>query len=164
MLPKHLADDTAVERFNRETQLTGVLQHPAIPPVVERGELADGSPYLTMKLVEGETLARILSKRRSDGSDLPRLLGVFEQIAQAVGYAHSQRVIHRDLKPANIMVGAFGELQVMDWGMAKRIGESEPGELPVAEQTPSDPESTVAFLMDDRANSDTHAPGEGWAT
>ncbi len=74
-----------------------------------------------MKLVEGNTLSEILVARSSDQSDFQKLLGIFEQVAQTMAYAHSQNVIHRDLKPQNIMVGKFGEVQVMDWGMAKRL-------------------------------------------
>ncbi len=72
-----------------------------------------------MKLVKGRTLASMLSQRKSPDADLPRLLGIFEQVCQTVAYAHARSVIHRDLKPSNIMVGSFGEVQVMDWGLAK---------------------------------------------
>jgi hypothetical protein len=83
------------------------------------GRLPDGRPYFCMKVIRGRTLASLLEKRSGPADDLPRLLGVFEQVCQAVAYAHSKGVIHRDPKPANIMVGAFGEVQVMDWGLAK---------------------------------------------
>ncbi|QDV63798.1 protein kinase domain-containing protein [Crateriforma conspicua] len=114
----------ATLRMNREALLTGRLQHPGIPPIYDHGVLEDGRPFFTMKLVGGETFADIL-KNRSDSSDeLTRCLGIFEQLAQTVAYAHAQGVIHRDLKPQNVMVGAFGEVQVMDWGMAKPSAES----------------------------------------
>src|SRR5207247_599780 len=103
-------------------------------PVYEQGWFDDRRPYLTMKLVEGHTLAALLRGRADPGQDLPRWLGVFEQVCQAMAYAHARGVVHRDLKPANIMVGAFGEVQVMDWGFAKqtdreteRAGERENG-------------------------------------
>ena len=121
MLPSMVDVPQSLARFEREAQLTGSLQHPAIPPVVDRGRLEDHTPFFSMKLVEGRTLAELIAERPDAQSDLSRFLGIFEQACQAVGYAHSQGVIHRDLKPANIMVGAFGEVQVMDWGMAKRI-------------------------------------------
>lgn len=107
----------ARRRFTVEAQIGSRLQHPAIIPVYDQGWFGDRRPYFTMKLVEGCTLAALLSQRA--GEDLPRLLGVFGQVCQAMAYAHARGVIHRDLKPANIMVGAFGEVQVMDWGFAK---------------------------------------------
>src|SRR5262249_54766909 len=70
-------------------------------------------------LVKGQTLAKLLKERSSPAQERPRFLKIFEQVCQAVAYAHAKGVIHRDLKPANVMVGAFGEVQVMDWGLAK---------------------------------------------
>jgi serine/threonine-protein kinase len=108
-----------VARFLEEAQITGQLQHPGVPPVHELGRLPDGRPFLAMRLVEGRTLADLLAERKAPSDGLPRFLTIFEQVCQTVAYAHSRRVIHRDLKPANVMVGAFGEVQVMDWGLAK---------------------------------------------
>jgi serine/threonine-protein kinase len=109
------------ERFLEEARITGQLQHPGVAPVHEIGRLADGRPLFAMKLIEGHTLAEFLRARPSPQADLPRFLKIFEQIAQTLAYAHSEGVIHRDLKPSNIMVGAFGEVQVMDWGLARRL-------------------------------------------
>lgn len=106
----------ATSRFIEEGQITGQLQHPGIPAVHEIGTLSDGSPFMAMKLIKGVTLAEQIAGSTSDRG---RLVAIFLQVAQAVGYAHSKGVIHRDLKPANIMVGQFGEVQVMDWGLAK---------------------------------------------
>jgi serine/threonine-protein kinase len=108
-----------VRRFVEEAQICGQLTHPGVVAVYELGLLADGRPYFTMKLIEGQTLAALLAARRDPREDLPRFLAVFEQVAQTISYAHARGVVHRDLKPANIMVSAFGEVQVMDWGMAK---------------------------------------------
>lgn len=110
----------AVQRFYAEAQIGGQLQHPGIVPVYDLG-LSEEQPYFTMKLVEGETLAKLLGQRPSPSFELSRLLKVFEQICQTLAYAHAQGIIHRDLKPHNIMVGAFGEVQVMDWGLAKSL-------------------------------------------
>lgn len=106
-------------RFVTEAKITACLPHPGILPVHALGTLPDGGHYLVMKLVHGDTLAQLLKDRPSPAADLPRFVQVFEQIAQAVGFAHSRGVLHRDLKPLNVMVGAFGEVQVMDWGLAK---------------------------------------------
>ena len=111
----------AVRRFVAEAQITGQLQHPGIPPVHELGRCHDGRPYFSMKLIKGHTLEKLLDERSSPTQDLPRFLKIFEQICQTVAYAHSRGVIHRDLKPLNIMVGAFGELQIMDWGLASQL-------------------------------------------
>jgi len=120
VLHERLAGDgSVVERFVEEAQIGGQLQHPSIVSVYELGLMADERPYFTMKLVKGRTLAALLTDRADPAEDRHRFLGLFEQICQAVAYAHSRGVIHRDLKPANVMVGAFGELQVVDWGLAK---------------------------------------------
>ena len=124
LLPGWQASSAAVSRFRTEARITGRLQHPGIPPVHAHGTLPDGRPYLVMKLIEGRTLAALLDQRPEPTHQQPRFLQVFEQVCQAVGYAHGQGVIHRDLKPANVMVGAFGEVQVMDWGLGKEM----PGE------------------------------------
>src|SRR5262245_26344735 len=90
-----------------------------------------------MKLIKGNTLDAILKERADPSADRGRLLGIFEAVCQAVGYAHAHRVLHRDLKPANVMVGAFGEVQVMDWGLAKVLGQETPAtvEALAAERT-----------------------------
>jgi WD40 repeat protein len=111
--------DEVEMRFVREARITGALQHPGIPPVHSWGRLNDGRPYFVMKLIQGSNLCELLKERTSPAEDLPRFIGIFEQICQTVGYAHACGVIHRDLKPANVMVGKFGEVQVLDWGLAK---------------------------------------------
>ena len=111
----------SLDRFVREALVTGQLQHPGVPPVQEMGQLDDGRPYFIMKLIQGSDLKDLLRERSSTGADLPRFVAIFGQICQTLGYAHSHGIIHRDLKPANIMVGAFGEVQVMDWGLAKLL-------------------------------------------
>src|SRR5262245_40624421 len=113
------------QRFLNEARVGARLQHPGLVPVYELGSCADGRPYLVMKLVQGRRLADLLAERSSPADGLPHLLGVFEQVCQAVGYAHSRGVIHRDLTPSNVMVGEHGEVQVMDWGLARVL--SPPG-------------------------------------
>src|SRR5262245_43893261 len=119
-------DSLPAQRFLGEARITGQLQHPGIPAVHQVGSLADGRPFLAMKLIKGSTLEAILSQRPDAAADRGRLLAIFEAVCQAVGYAHAHHVIHRDLKPANVMVGTFGEVQVMDWGLAKVLGEETP--------------------------------------
>jgi WD40 repeat protein/serine/threonine protein kinase len=117
-------DSSFAQRFLSEARITGQLQHPGIPAVHQVGNLPDGRPFLAMKLIKGSTLEVLLTERADPSAERGRLLGVFEAVCQAVGYAHAHQVIHRDLKPSNIMVGAFGEVQVMDWGLAKVLGAS----------------------------------------
>ncbi len=165
------------ERFLAEARITGQLQHPGVPPVHEIGRLSDGRPFFSMKLIEGRTLADLLRQRTNaelvanlPGSeaeawqpapqDLPRFLKMFEQIAQTVAYAHSRGVIHRDLKPVNIMVGAFGEVQVMDWGLAKKVGrQSADSRGQKDESTRHEPEAGKPGGMAGAQRSDTSDQG-----
>ena len=124
LLTHHLDKIDLRQRFIEEAQIAAQLQHPGITPVYELGNLSDGRPYFTMKLVKGETLSRLLTECSDLLRDRQRFLNIFEQVCQTLAYAHSRGVIHRDLKPSNIMVGAFGEVQVMDWGMAKVLSEA----------------------------------------
>ncbi|MDA1016239.1 MAG: protein kinase, partial [Planctomycetota bacterium] len=131
LLEAHADRPEVIQRFIEEAQISGQLQHPGIAPVYELGQFADKRPFFSMKLVKGKTLSALLSDRAKTRhtsaddvepkppKDLSRFLGIFEHVCQTLAYAHSRGVIHRDLKPANVMVGAFGEVQVMDWGLAK---------------------------------------------
>jgi PAS domain S-box-containing protein len=118
------------DRFFREAQLTGQLEHPGIVPVYEYIAEQEGArSYYTMRLVKGRTLTEAIKshhKRRggSETSELVRLLNVFVSVCQTIAYAHSRRVIHRDLKGDNIILGDFGEVIVLDWGLAKRLEEA----------------------------------------
>jgi len=153
--PKYAADSAVATRFQAEAQLTGQLQHPGIPAVHELGTLPDNRPFLAMKLVKGRTLQELLKERDDlpspsgrgaggEGAERGRFIAIFEQICHAVGYVHAHHVIHRDLKPSNVMVGAFGEVQVMDWGLAKVIDPNRKTERPAEEE--DDPEATAAFV------------------
>jgi serine/threonine protein kinase/tetratricopeptide (TPR) repeat protein len=115
-------DSAMAGRFAEETRITAWLQHPGIPAVYQVGALADGRPFLAMKLIRGRTLEDLL---QAEGPGATKWLGTFESICNAVGSAHASNVLHRDLKPANVMVGAFGEVQVMDWGLAKVLAPRE---------------------------------------
>jgi serine/threonine-protein kinase len=138
---RYLADSQVGQRFLDEARITAQLQHPAIPPVIEVGRLADDRPYLAMKLIKGRTLEGLLHERSGPAADRGRFLAVFQQVCQAVGYAHSRRIVHRDLKPANVMVGAFGEVQVMDWGLAKVLAEGGSAEEAKASRERERPEN-----------------------
>jgi eukaryotic-like serine/threonine-protein kinase len=130
---EHAARPDLALRFQEEAQIAAQLQHPGIPPVHELGRLPAGRPYFCMKLIQGRDLAEELRERASPTAHLPRFLAIFEQICQAVAYAHREKnVLHRDLKPLNVMVGAFGEVQVMDWGLGKVL-QGEDGIGPTAE-------------------------------
>jgi serine/threonine-protein kinase len=122
LLEQYAGQPEAARRFLEEAQVGAQLQHPGIVPVYDLGRFGD-RPYFTMKLVKGQTLAALLGGRADPAADRPRLLGVVTQVAQTMAYAHARGVIHRDLKPSNVMVGAFGEVQVMDWGLAKVLAE-----------------------------------------
>jgi tetratricopeptide (TPR) repeat protein len=123
LLETHQGKTEMLQRFVEEAQISGQLQHPGITPVYELGQFADKRPYFTMKLVKGKTLATLLAARKSTDEERTRYIVIFTQICQTLAYAHARGVIHRDLKPSNVMVGAFGEVQVMDWGLAKVLKE-----------------------------------------
>ena len=109
-----------VRRFVEEAQIGGQLQHPGIVPIYELGTFADRRPFFTMKLVKGQTLADAARRpARAGRRPAPVPVDLRGRSRQTVAYAHARGVIHRDLKPSNVMVGSFGEVQVMDWGLAK---------------------------------------------
>ena len=114
-----------VQRFVLEAQITAQLEHPGIVPVHDLGVLRDGTLYYSMKCVEGESLADHLGPRSGREEHRFALLEIFLHICQTIAFAHSRGVIHRDIKPRNIMVGTFGEVLLMDWGLAKIIGSDE---------------------------------------
>ena len=107
------------QQFTNEARITGRLQHPGVIPIYETGYAADDRPFFAMKLVVGQTLAELMSRRTIGASDLPRLLKIYEQVCHTLSYTHSCGVIHLDIKPSNVMVGAFGEVHLMDWGLAR---------------------------------------------
>jgi serine/threonine protein kinase len=131
----------AAPRMLREARIIARLEHPGIVPVHDVGLLADGRVFYAMKRVGG----RRLDQLAAEGRPLAELLDVFERICEAVAFAHAHGVIHRDLKPENVMVGAFGEVLVMDWGVAKLAGEpaAAPAAAPGSEPSRATAHGTV---------------------
>jgi formylglycine-generating enzyme required for sulfatase activity len=122
-----LDDPAARARFRSEVAITARLQHPGIPAVYDHGVFEDGRPWFTITLVEGETLANLFDTSTPSAEAQRRFVSLLQRVADTVAYAHSRGVLHRDLKPANLMVGAFGEVRVMDWGVARTFGPEGAG-------------------------------------
>ncbi|MCA9523619.1 MAG: SUMF1/EgtB/PvdO family nonheme iron enzyme [Myxococcales bacterium] len=124
-------EPVVLHRFLQEARITGMLEHPNIVPVHHVGVTASGEHFFTMKFVQGESLGEITAflrkglLRARERYSRMRLLNILSSVCMAIHYAHSKAVIHRDLKPHNIMVGEFGEVLVMDWGLAKELSEQE---------------------------------------
>jgi eukaryotic-like serine/threonine-protein kinase len=116
-IPNALAHASLERRLQLEARVLARLEHPGIVPIHDAGRLADGRLFYVMKRVNGQTLRDSLAGVH----DLSERLRIFERICEPVAFAHAQGVIHRDLKPENVMVGAFGEVMVMDWGVAKTV-------------------------------------------
>jgi serine/threonine-protein kinase len=127
--PHLLGKETALAMLEREARVTGSLEHPSIIPVYDAGRASDGTPFYVMRLLKEPTLANVLERLRAGDRRAAaeysqgRLLRCFIQVCQAVDYAHSRGVIHCDLKPANILLGSFGEVMVVDWGLAFVVAE-----------------------------------------
>jgi serine/threonine-protein kinase len=123
----------AAGQFLAEVQMTGRLEHPGIVPIYDAGQDVDGTPYFVMKFVDGEPLDRIIKKLRAGDPtyqqhwSFEHRTQVFMQLLQAVKYAHRQGILHLDIKPANVVVGPYGEVVLVDWGIARAQGQGEPG-------------------------------------
>jgi serine/threonine-protein kinase len=124
-------------RFLDEARLSSRLLHPGIVPVYDLGDDPDQLPYFVMRYVAGETLDTLLARRPNPTVDLPRFLHIFERVCETVAYAHNNGVIHRDLKPLNVMVAAFGVVKVMDWGVARYLGDDREA-IPPEEMLPEE--------------------------
>lgn len=120
-------DGACTVRLLQEARIIARLEHPGIVPVHDAGVLPDGRPYYTMKLVQGKRLDEHVESIAS----LSDRLRLFLRICDAVAFAHAHGVLHRDLKPANIMIGPFGEVLVMDWGLSKVLGPSPANDIPI---------------------------------
>ena len=116
----------ALARFVREARVQGRLEHPAVVPVHDLAVDAFGRPFFVMKRLSGTTMSEVLRER---ADTMPRLLRAFADVCLAVEFAHSRGIIHRDLKPANIMLGDFGEVYVLDWGIARAVAEGDEAHL-----------------------------------
>jgi serine/threonine protein kinase len=129
-------DPQVLERFIEEAQITGQLDHPGVVPVHELGLDASGRAYFTMRLVRGRTADEIFAaaRERADGWTPTRALDVLLKVCDTLAYAHSKGVVHRDLKPSNVMVGKYGEVYVMDWGLAKVLGKADARDLRIRPQ------------------------------
>lgn len=128
MHPQGQQQLAAQQRFLREAEITARLDHPAIPPVYEAGKTTQGQLYLLMRLIRGRTLKSSIEQAVADESleeQRRELLQALIRVGEAVAYAHEQGIIHRDLKPENIMLGEFGEVLVLDWGVAKDLNAPE---------------------------------------
>ncbi len=121
-----LKQQTLMWRLYQEASITAILEHPNIIPLYDVQKMEDSSIQFTMRKIEGETLRNFFIKKREgiSGYEETKLLNIFLKVCDAVAYAHSKGIIHRDLKPENIMIGQFGEVYVIDWGIAKRLKES----------------------------------------
>src|SRR5262249_38601700 len=120
--------ESEIGRFVREARIQARLDHPAIVPVHELGHDRDGNPYFTMRRLTGRNLHALMRDRSVSQQ---RLLRAFVDVCLALDYAHARGVVHRDIKPANVMLGDFGEVYVLDWGVARMLDED-----PEAERRP----------------------------
>ena len=133
------SDGLQVDRFAEEARITGQLEHPSIVPVYELGHDRKGRRFLAMKLIQGSTLSKTLEElgdARLEPARLAELLQVFTKVCDAVSFAHSRGVIHRDLKPSNVMISDFGQVYVLDWGIARLRGRSADHEGPRVRVSP----------------------------
>jgi len=138
-------------RFLGEAQVTAQLDHPGIVPVHDLGIDRESRLYFTMKLVKGRDFRTILdpTPREGDGWSRARAVGVLLKVCEAMAYAHSRGVLHRDLKPSNVMVGEFGEVYVMDWGLARVLGERDSRDIRLRVSEPGAPPTPPEHSTDD---------------
>ena len=176
ILDQHADDPASRARFVLEAEVTGGLEHPGIVPVYGLGTYGDGRPYYAMRFIRGDSLKDAIAAFHADPSlkgdpgrrslELRKLLRRFLDVCNAIEYAHRRGVLHRDLKPGNVMVGKYGETLVVDWGLAKAVGRSDPGAaigertlVPssssgVAETLPGSVVGTPAYMSPEQAAGD----------
>jgi len=148
--------------FIAEAQMTGQLEHPNIVPVHELAVDERGMPYFTMKLVQGMDMQRWLSRKDRQPGTMDRLeegLEIFLKVCDAMAYAHHRGVIHRDLKPENIMIAGFGQVYLMDWGLARLI-KSQPASGEGAQMNTPGPVGTPDYMAPEQARGNPHEMDE----
>ncbi len=156
-----------VNALRREARILGGLEHPAIIPMHELGTRADGTTFYTMKLMPNRSLGDVLHQLKlgdqatAEQFTLRRLVGVFAQLALGLEFAHTRAVVHRDLKPENVQLGDMGEVQITDWGIAKRMGPAVPEAEGLVVGTPAymSPEQASGHDAEVDARSDIYALG-----
>jgi serine/threonine-protein kinase len=173
ILEKHADDPVSRQRFVAEAEITGGLEHPGVVPVYGLGTYGGGRPYYAMRFIKGDSLKEAIEHFHGDDAlksnpgrrslELRKLLRRFLDVCNAVDYAHSRGVIHRDIKPSNIILGKHGETLVVDWGLAKVVGRTDPsvGELTIAptsrgssETLPGSALGTPAYMSPEQAAGD----------
>jgi len=174
ILDSHAHDPASRQRFLLEAEVTGGLEHPGIVPVYGLGTHGDGRPFYAMRFIRGDTLKEAIDRFHNEKAlkndagrrllELRKLLHRFTDVCNAIDYAHSRGVLHRDIKPANIVVGRYGETLVVDWGLAKATGKSDPsaGERTLmpssasgsSETLPGSALGTPAYMSPEQAEGD----------
>ena len=150
VLPQSRAADSKrfgslFRRFESEALLTANVQHPAVVPIYERGELSDGRPFYSMKLISGRSLRELIDERKNLADRIALLPNVIA-VAEALAHAHTRRVVHRDVKPSNIIMGEFGETVLIDWGVAKDLVDGCGKELPSYSSSATDRTEVGAII------------------
>jgi serine/threonine-protein kinase len=147
-------DSALGKRFLDEARICSQLSHPGIVPIHAIGQLEDGRPYFTMRLVEGQTFGALLDARANPDDRLQQCLEIFARVVETIAFAHARGVVHGDLKPGNVMVGAFGQVQVMDWGFSRVLDDAAGGTSGRGMGTPAfmAPEQAGNGVLDPRAD------------
>jgi serine/threonine protein kinase len=181
ILDPHADDPNSRQRFLLEAQVTGGLEHPGIVPVYGLGVYKSGRPYYAMRFIKGDSLKQAIERFHRDADlrndpgrrslEMRHLLRRFTDVCNAIAYAHSRGVLHRDIKPSNVIIGKYGETLVVDWGLAKALGHSEPNSalpertlLPLsgngkAETLAGSALGTPAYMSPEQASGDMHRLG-----
>ncbi len=154
--PELAKEDVALERFVEEARITAQLDHPNIPPVYALSSDRKKSTCFTMKVLEGQSLQQLLEKHENENTDgLFAALDVLVRVCDAVAFAHARGILHLDLKPANVMVGEYGQIYLVDWGLARRKAN-----LPAPKDDDEMAHGTPAYMAPEQARGQNHALDE----